>query len=254
MTLLMGVIRDAGELALTYFKQDMVHWKKSDNTPVSEADIAVNQFLKQNLLEPRQNYGWLSEETEDDTSRLRKKRVWVVDPIDGTRAFLRGRDDWTISVAIIEDGAPIVAAVYHPVSAKLFSAVAGAGAYVNQRSISTTLAQSILNCRMAANTGAFRPEHWQMPWPEMTITSYNSMALRLAHVAQGQEDAAVTITSKSDWDLAAADLLVQEAGGRVTTLDGKPLTYNKIHPVHENIAAAGMALHGVLLQQGQKPK
>jgi len=170
---------------------------------------------------------------------------------DGTRAFIRGHDDWTISVALVENGKPVVAAVLHPTSDMLFSAVSGAGAYVNQKPISTTPARDLQYCRMAANIGAFRPDLWQSPWPEMTITSYNSMALRLAHVAQGREDATVTIRSKSDWDLAAADLLVQEAGGRVTTLDGSPLVYNNIHPVHKTIAAAGPTLHGILMQQKQ---
>ncbi len=251
MALLETVIREAGLLALKYFKTDFNHWKKEDRTPVSEADIAVDQLLKQRLLSASGDYGWLSEETEDDRHRLNKQRVWVVDPIDGTRAYLRGRDDWTISVALVENGKPVIAAVLHPTSQMLFTAVAGAGAYVNKKPISTTPAQNLQHCRMAANTGAFRPALWQSPWPEMTITSYNSMALRLAHVAQGHEDATVTIRSKSDWDLAAADLLVQEAGGRVTTLDGRPLVYNGIHPVHENIAAAGPTLHKILMQQKQ---
>jgi myo-inositol-1(or 4)-monophosphatase len=251
MVLLARVIREAGELALKYFKRDLDHWKKSDNTPVCEADIAVNRLLQQRLLAARPKYSWLSEETEDDARRLNTRRVWVVDPIDGTRAFLRGGEDWTISVAIVENGRPITAAVYHPTTARLYSAVAGSGAFVNKQLLATTLAHDVLHCRMAANSGAFRPQYWQEPWPEMTITSYNSMALRLCHVAQGQEDAALTIRSKNDWDLAAADLLVQEAGGKVTTLDGRPLIYNGIHPVHENIAAAGLALHAKLMQQQQ---
>lgn len=249
LALLTFVIREAGQLALGYFRKDFDHWKKKDNTPVTEADLAVNQFLKQRLLAMRPDYGWLSEETEDDAARLKKQRVWVVDPIDGTRAFLRGSEDWTISVAIVENGKSIAGAILHPISALLFTAIAGGGATVNQKPISTTPVKNLLHCRMAANTGAFKPEYWQTPWPEMKITSYNSMALRLCHVAQGQEDAAVTISSKSDWDLAAASLLVQEAGGRVTTLTGKPLIYNGIHPVHENIAASGSALHDVLMQQ-----
>jgi len=251
MSLLAQVIREAGELALSYFKNDLNHWKKSDNTPVCEADIAVNHMLKQRLLSARPEYGWLSEESEDDARRLNTRRVWVVDPIDGTRAFLRGCEDWTISVAIVEGGKPVTAAVFHPTSAMLFTAVADSGAYVNEKPIATTPARDLLHCRMAANSGAFRSKNWQEPWPEMTITSYNSMALRLCHVAQGQEDATLTILPKSDWDLAAADLLVQEAGGKVTTLDGRPLIYNGIHPVHENIAAAGLTLHAKLMQQRQ---
>ncbi len=218
---------------------------------MTEADIAVNQLLKQGLLAARPDYGWLSEETEDDDARMASQRVWVVDPIDGTRAFLRGRNDWTISVAVVENGQPIAAGVFHPTASTLFTAVAGNGAYVNKKSIATTPAQLLPQCRMAANAGAFKPEYWQEVWPEMTITSYNSMALRLPHVAQGQEDATVTIRPKSDWDLAAADLLVQEAGGRVTTLDGGPLIYNGIHPVHDSIAAAGPTLHGILMQQNR---
>ena len=251
MGLLGEVIREAGDLALTFFRGDLNHWRKEDNTPVTEADIAVDQLLKQRLLEARPDYGWLSEETEDDDARFTKQRVWVVDPIDGTRAYLRGREDWTISIAVVENGKPITAAVYHPLSSSLFSAEKGAGAYINQLPIATTRTDKLQDCHMAANVGAFQEKHWQSSWPKMNITSYNSMALRLCHVAQGQEDAAVTVRSKKDWDLAAADLLVQEAGGLITTLDGQRLIYNLENPTHSNIAAAGTALHGILLQQKQ---
>lgn len=251
MGLLGEVIREAGDLALKYFKSDLDHWRKEDNTPVTEADIAVDQLLKQRLLDARPDYGWLSEETEDDDARFSKQRIWVVDPIDGTRAYLRGRDDWTISVAVVENGKSITAAVYHPLSSSLFSAEKGAGAYINQLPIATTHIEKLQDCRMAANVSAFHEKHWQSSWPEMNITSYNSMALRLCHVAQGQEDATVAVTSKKDWDLAAADLLVQEAGGLMTTLDGKRLVYNREDPIHRNIAAAGTSLHGVLMQQKQ---
>ncbi len=249
MALLEAVILEAGDLALKFFKSNMKHWKKDDNSPVTEADIAVNQLLKERLLAPRPDYGWLSEETEDDNVRLGKRRLWVVDPIDGTRAFLRGRDDWTISIAVVENGAAVTAAVYHPTSSALFTAVKGAGAYLNNKPIRTTHTPRLQQCRMAANSGAFSPDRWQFPWPDMAITSYNSMALRLCQVAHGHEDATLTIRSKKDWDLAAADLLVQEAGGKVSNLDGDPLVYNCNHPDHENIAAAGPELHSLLMQQ-----
>ena len=125
--LLKDTVREAGELALSLFRKDLKNWTKGASSPVSEADIAVNDLLEQRLRAATPDYGWLSEESEDGPARLAASRVWIVDPIDGTRSFIAGRPDWAISVALVEARRPIMGALYAPVSEELFLAVAGAG-------------------------------------------------------------------------------------------------------------------------------
>jgi myo-inositol-1(or 4)-monophosphatase len=238
---LAAVMREAGALALGFFRTPVRSWLKQGSSPVSEADVALDRMLRQRLEAIAPGTGWLSEETEDDHSRLAAKRVWIVDPIDGTRAFLAGLPDWTISVALSEDGRPILAALFAPFADEMFLATAGGGASCNGRPI-------------AANVGGI--EHARVAGPRRYIDTLaaalpgvvaepkiHSLALRLTRVAQGTLDVAFASTASHDWDLAAADLLVHEAGGALTTLAGEVLAYNRPEPVHKALIAAGLSRH-----------
>lgn len=247
--LLCAAVRDAGALALTYYQRDIKQWDKSDDTPVSEADHAVNALLHEKLQGGRHDYGWLSEETEDDPVRLERDFVWVVDPIDGTRAFLKGRPHFTICVALVYKGAPISAAVFNPASDEFFEAFLGGGAHLNGAPISPSSRREVSGCRMAAFAPMFKHPAWPAPWPEMEMISRNSVAYRLVLVANGYVDASMALNSKSDWDLAAADLIVREAGGRMTTHDGRPFVYNKSFTKHRSLVAAGPALYDALFER-----
>ena len=239
------VMREAGAAARAAFGSPVKTWVKEHNSLVSEVDIAVNQLLQERLTAIAPDVGWLSEETEDDRTRLAATRVWVVDPIDGTRAFIAGYPDWAVSVALVEASRPVVAAIYAPLSEELFLAVAGGGATRNGTPITATPGDAIEGVRisgpkkfldrLAAATSAFT-----------VVPRIRSLALRLARVADGTLDAAFASHNSHDWDLAAADLLVHEAGGALTTIGGITLAYNRATTAHDGLVAAGLARHQTL--------
>ena len=238
------VTREAGRIALSYFTREVRTWEKSPNNPVSEADIAVDEFLRTTLLQNRTGYGWLSEETEDQPERLRCGRLWIVDPIDGTRAFLAGGDDWGISVALVQDQLPILAAFYAPVKNAFYFAKAGEGVTKNGDPIEVSNCDDLTAAKMMGDPSAFKPsKYWPVAWPEtMTAEQANSIALRICQIADGQFDCCVTLRPKNDWDVAAADLILSEAGGTLTTGDGERLTFNRKKPLHNHIVAGTSGL------------
>lgn len=245
--LLKEVVREAGALAMRFYCTDHKQWSKAhDNTPVTEADIAVNDLLLQRLGSARPDYGWLSEETEDDNSRLTRERVWVVDPIDGTRAFAKRWPHFVISVALVEAGRPLLGVLFNPATDEFFEARLGGGAFLNGRPIHVSGAMAIEGCRMAAYPPMFRHPAWREPWPEMEILERNSVAYRIALVACGAADAALALNGKNDWDLAAADIILHEAGGRMTTHDGNLFSYNRPTTRHPSLLAAGPMLHNAI--------
>lgn len=244
--LLTDTVREAGALALSYFKTDLKQWDKGSDDPVSEADIAVNDLLHKRLAAARPGYGWLSEETEDDAARLDKDLVWVVDPIDGTRAFLKGRPHFTVCAALVHKGRPVCAAVFNPATDEFFEASLDGGAYLNGETITPSKRADIEGCRMAAFAPMFKHPAWPAPWPDMEIVDRNSVAYRIVLVASGEVDACLALNRKNDWDLAAADLILREAGGKFTTHDGRALVYNKSFTKHRSLLAAGPALYKAL--------
>jgi myo-inositol-1(or 4)-monophosphatase len=238
-------VREAGTLALRTFRRDPTSWIKGTSSPVSEADIAVDALLRERLLSIR-DAGWLSEETDDDPARLRREDVWVVDPIDGTRAYLAGLPDWVVAAALVRAGRPLVAALYAPVSDELFLSVAGQGATLNGAPIAASAGHDMAG---ATFSGAKRRlDSLAALEPRIaTAPRIPSLALRLARVATGALDGTFVAPNSCDWDLAAADLLVHEAGGLVTTLAGESLLYNRPDPVHGALVAAGRARHARLI-------
>ncbi|MGI9382473.1 MAG: inositol monophosphatase family protein [Methyloligellaceae bacterium] len=249
LALLIEAVRDAGALALSYFGQGPEARLKPDGTQVSDADLAVDAELKSRLTGARPAYGWLSEETADDGRRLETPRVWIVDPIDGTRAFLKEHPEWTVAAALVEHGQPVLAAVYNPPKDEFFWAARGAGAHLNDRRIHVSDRSELAGCRLFAARNLFRRDIWQEPWPEVETVWVNSIAYRLALVAAGRGEGTLSLSRKSDWDLAAADLLVHEAGGIVTTRAGEALTYNRPRPEHDSVVAAGPLLHPAVIER-----
>ena len=236
-------VRTAGALASEYFAGKTTSWSKDDGTPVSEADLAVNEVLRQRLQAARPDYGWLSEETEDTDERLGKRRVWVVDPIDGTRSFLEGTENWCIAAALVEDGRPVLGAVFMPPSKQMYSARLGSGAWLNGQPLAASGRRDLPGSRMVAHRNILQPHRWRRPWPQVEVGMTTSLALRLCLVAEGSYDAALAVGQKCDWDLAAGDLIVHEAGGRVSNLSGRELRYNKPVTRQVGLVASGAELH-----------
>lgn len=247
--LLNAAVREAGRIAMTYYQTELKTWLKGGDDIVTEADIAVNDQLQKSLAVARPAYGWLSEESKDDSRRLTCNSVWVVDPIDGTRAFAKGRPHFTISVALVEAGRPMLAALFNPATDEFFEAEAGAGALLNGNPIQVGKRSTIEGARMVAFAPMFKHPAWPTPWPEMDIIERNSVAYRIALVACDAADAALALNSKNDWDLAAADLILHEAGGRLTSHTGKLLIYNRESPRHRSLLAAGPDLYGPLFDR-----
>ncbi len=237
-------VRQAGELALSKFRSPLKSWTKGHSSPVCEADIAVNDFLH-NRLAGEAGIGWLSEETEDNSQRMQARRLWIIDPIDGTRAYIAGLPDWSISAALVEDGRPILAAVFAPVADEMFLAIAGEGATLNGSAIMASTG-TLDGARVAGPAGYLNGLR-AIDARLVAAPKVHSLALRFARVAQGAIDAAFASRNSHDWDLAAADLLVHEAGGALTTFAGQLLIYNQADTVHQPLVAAGRDRHAALV-------
>ena len=222
---------EAGKIAMKYFRSDNEVWMKSGNSPVSRADMEVNKFLYQYLRSARPQYGWLSEETDDNNYRLDQKWVFVVDPIDGTRGFINGSDRWCIAIAVVEAGRPTTAVLECPALDERYSAIAGKATMLNGELLRLaepgkirhlTGSQKIMDKIRSTTTLDFK------------VTNYvPSLAYRIAMVAAGKIDLAIARSGALDWDLAAADLVLTSAGGQLTDLKGGQLCYNRRELRHQ---------------------
>ena len=245
--LLVDTVRDAGALALSLFRTELKNWTKGASSPVSEADIAVNDLLEGRLRSATPAYGWLSEESADDETRLGKYRVWIVDPIDGTRGYLAGREDWCVSVALVVDASPLLAAVFAPASDEFFFAVRGQGAARNDVPVYATPGTELDFSRVAGPKPLV--ERLSRPSGEIILhPRIGSLALRLCRVAQGSLDVAFAGGQSRDWDLAAANLIVQEANGNMTALSGDAISYNRREVTHGVLVAAGRDRHARIVE------
>ncbi|HVL21458.1 MAG TPA: inositol monophosphatase family protein [Amaricoccus sp.] len=246
--LLLAVVREAGALALARAgAPGLVRDKPDGGGPVSEADLEVDALLRQRLLAARPDYGWLSEETEDGAARLRAARVFIVDPIDGTRAFLAGQPTWAISAAIAAAGEVVVGVVHMPALGKTYAARAGAGATRNGRPMAPSGRDALDGAEVLANANQMLPEFWPGGVPAVQRHFRPSIAYRLCLVAEGRFDATLTFRPSWEWDVAAGDLIARESGTAVSDRDGRPLVYNRPDPRVAGIIAAPPALHAALL-------
>jgi myo-inositol-1(or 4)-monophosphatase len=239
------IARRAGALAFPYFrtgKQTSAKlWYKGHSSPVTEADMALDTFLKDQLLTLLPEAGWLSEETADNPERLKRRHVWVVDPIDGTRAFASGHPDWAVSIALVTDGEPVLGVLHAPIHDHLYEATKGGSAKRNGE----TLVLPGENPRRVRVAGP-NPLVDQFERRTETVErlpKVPSLALRLARVADDSIDVALVSTNAQDWDIAAADLILREAGGILTDLAGARPVYNRPEPRHGEMIAVTSRLH-----------
>ncbi|WP_189497217.1 inositol monophosphatase family protein [Algimonas arctica] len=246
LALLERAVRAAGALCLDhYHRNDDRVWDKSDNHMVTDADIAVNDFLLRELMEARPDYGWLSEETKDDHSRRTRTRSFVVDPIDGTRAFIDRQPGFSVSVAIIEAGEAVAGCVFNPLKGEFYSARRGGGATMNGKVLHVRPCREESGCTMVGYARKFK----RLGFPEMHYKISNSMAYRIAMVAAGHADGTVSFTPKSDWDIAAAALIATEAGAVITDLYGSTPRFDGPTTSGNGVICASPALHALLLER-----
>lgn len=245
LALLIDAARAAGSVLLEWKAKGAKTWNKG-GTPVTEADHASNDLLAETLRGARPDYGWLSEETVDDPARLSTERQFIVDPLDGTVSFIKGKDDFTVSLAVTENGVAVAGAVYNPSRDEMFAACRGGGATLNGAPIHASATSTIENCRMVAASDMLQHPAWREPWPPMEIMKIGSIAYRLALIASGQADATLALSAKSDWDIAGGDIIAREAGAFVGRHDGAAFRYNGEITDQISLLACAMPLYEAL--------
>ena len=236
LALIRQAASDAAQVALTYFGQaPEVWWKNEGRSPVSAADFAANDRLQSMLMAARPGYGWLSEETDDDPVRVSRETLFVVDPIDGTRAFIAGEKTWCVSVAVVHRGRPVAGVLVAPALGEEFSAASAQPALKNGKRIEVSPPNALEPLKLAVAEDVIKslpPEHRNSIH---RVRHVPSLAYRLAMTADGTIDGTIVKRNSHDWDLAAADLILECAGGRLLDAEGQRLVYNR-----ENVR------HGVL--------
>ncbi|KLE34378.1 3'(2'),5'-bisphosphate nucleotidase CysQ [Aurantiacibacter luteus] len=240
------ICREAGHMALQRWPgagHTLKSWEKAPGNPVCEADIEVDGFLRRELARLLPAAGWLSEETADAPARLDKGLVWLVDPIDGTRDFIRGRAGWAVSVALVSGGRPLIGTLVAPARKEVWSATAGKGAWLNGKRLRASTRKTFAGARVPTN---------DLPREDRDLTAVeqpNSIALRVAMVADDRADLVATLRWGYEWDIAAAALIAREAGAAVTDAFGKPLAYNKRDPRAFGLLASAPGIHAAAVER-----
>jgi myo-inositol-1(or 4)-monophosphatase len=245
---LRAAVTAASAVALRHFRGDGGHWYKSPGQVVTAADLEVDRLLHDRLLAADPADGWLSEERPDDPARLRRRRVWVVDPIDGTRAFADGLPEFAISVALLVDNVPVLGTVCNPATGEAFEAERGCGVWLDGVRLRTSMQAELAGARLLSSRTEMRRRRWRELIPEAAFTDLSSLAYKLALIAAGRFDGLMSLRPSHDWDLAAAQLLIAEAGGAMSEASGARMTLNRPLPRHAGLVAAGtQALHRALV-------
>lgn len=247
LQLLIDAAHASGDIARHFFNASPEVWDKADNAgPVTEADLAIDKMLSAELLGARKDYGWLSEETEDDAARLSHDRVFIIDPIDGTRSFIAGEQHFSHSLAIAENGQITAAVVYVPMMDLLYTATSTTCSTLNGAAISTSSRCTLDGATVLAAKPNFKPEYWAGDVPPVQRKFRPSLAYRLCLVAQGRYDSMLTLRDCWEWDIAAGELIVRQAGGHVTDRQNAALAFNSPHPKTKGCHAAGPDMHKAL--------
>jgi myo-inositol-1(or 4)-monophosphatase len=246
LDLLTHAALDAGKIALRFWKNNPQVWDK-DGTPVTEADIAVNDMLRTRLCGARPGYGWLSEETPDDPARLACDHVFIVDPIDGTRAFVAGEETFAHSLAVARGGQVIAGVVYLPALDRLYTASLTAPALCDGQPIAPSGRMTVDGATLLTSRPNLDPAHWPSGVPTVRRTFRASLAYRMCLVAEGRHDAMLTLKDAWEWDIAAGALICARAGASVTDRTGAALPFNRPHPQTPGVIAATPAVHDALL-------
>ncbi len=248
LDLLTDAAQKAGAIATSFFRASPKVWEKPGLGPVTEADIAVDDMLRETLLSARPDFGWLSEETVDNADRLTTDCQFIIDPIDGTRAFIEGSKDWALSLAVVQGGTTKAAVVYLPAKDLLFAAGIGTGAMLNSTPIGVakpTEPATLLTPRVSLDV-----TNWKDAQPPNVKRHFrSSLAYRMCLVAQGRFDGMMTLRPSWEWDIAAGQLIIQEAGGVVTDKTGAALCFNNKHPKLNGVIGASSALHTDILDR-----
>jgi myo-inositol-1(or 4)-monophosphatase len=239
--------REAGAIIRRYYESGVAVREKGPDSPVTKADLEADAAIHRLVAAAFPDDGWLSEETADSKDRLGRRRVWVVDPLDGTKEFIAHIPEFCVCIALTEGGRPIVAVEYNPAADRFYVAVRGQGTTVNGAPARVSTTTRVPEAVVLASRSEDKRGEWDAFKPRCRVTLTGSVAFKLAELSTGQGDATFTLTPKNEWDICAGTLLVEEAGGRVTDLDGKPLVFNQPSPLRPGMIASNGVLHAGLL-------
>ncbi len=246
LQLLIEAAQEAGRIATPFSNADPEIWDKPDGAgPVTEADLAVNRMLEAELQKARPDYGWLSEETPPNEQRLQQDRVFIVDPIDGTRSFIEGSKTWAHSIAIAEQGKIVAGVVYLPLRGKLYAAAQNQGATLNDEALRPSEVSKMDGAEVLAARPTMDSKHWSSP-PLFNRSHRPSLAYRLSLVAEGRFDAMLTLRPTWEWDIAAGTVILQEAGVAVSDKLSQALVFNNADPRLAGVVAANAPLHAAI--------
>lgn len=243
-----AAVRQAGAAILAYYRSSYEVRSKGVDNPVTAADLAANRILRDILLEAFPEAGWLSEESVDDPERLQRDMVWVVDPLDGTKDFMQGVDEFAVVAALVVHQQVDVAVTYNPVRDELVSAIRGQGAVCNGQAIRVTATTSLPGAVALSSRSETGRGEWERFRTLLTVRPTGSVAYKLAQVARGQGDVTFSLVPKNEWDICAGALLVSEAGGQVSDLQGQPFRFNQPDTLRSGLLASNGHLHAALLQ------
>ena len=248
LALLEAAAREAGAVAMRHFAGSRAASEKSGGRgPVTEADLEIDRLLRARLMGARPGYGWLSEESEDGPERLAAERVFIVDPIDGTRAFVAGERAWGHALAVAERGRVVAAVVHMAAMDRCYAAALGEGARLNGVPIAASRRRELDGSRVLAARSQFRAELWPGGVPRVDPSLRPALAYRVSLVAEGRYDATLSFRDIWEWDLAAATLIATEAGAVVSDRQGRAPVFNSPQARVPGMVVAGPALHGLLL-------
>jgi myo-inositol-1(or 4)-monophosphatase len=245
--------REAGAMVRHYYEKPIEQVAKTDKGAgreenwLTQADSESDAILERRIRGAFPDDGWLSEESKDSPERLRKRRVWIVDPLDGTREFTLHVPEFCVCIALVENGRPIVGVEYNPATDQLYSAARGAGTTMNGERVRVSAQEHVSLAKVLASRSEDKRGEWEPFKPYCHVVLTGSVAFKLAELAGGNGDATFTLTPKNEWDICAGSLLVEEAGGKVTGLDGTPLVFNQKSPLRPGMIASNGALHDGLM-------
>jgi myo-inositol-1(or 4)-monophosphatase len=247
--------RAAGEILRGHWRRGgyQIGSKDKDN-PVTEADLEADRALKRLLHDPFPEYGWLSEETADSEDRLACRRVWIVDPLDGTKEFIKGIPEFCVAVALVEDGEPVLGVTYNPIRREMFWSARGKGCHLNSKRVRVTRTRALHRANVLASRSETARGEWEVFHGKLKVSPTGSVAYKLALVAAGIADATFTRSPKSEWDIAAGAALIREAGGTMTDIHGNSIRFNQRHVRVAGMIADNTVLHEQLVKVAPHPE
>jgi myo-inositol-1(or 4)-monophosphatase len=255
LTLAKKAARVAGEILRGHWRRGGYEiGSKGVDNPVTAADLEADRALKRLLHDPFPEYGWLSEETVDNDARLKCRRVWIVDPLDGTKEFINGIPEFSVAIALVEDGAPILGVTYNPIKREMYWAARGVGCHLNTRPVRVTRTRTLKRATVLASRSETARGEWQVFHGMLKVSPTGSVAYKLAMVAAGKGDATFTRSPKSEWDIASGAALIIEAGGTITDIKGREIRFNQPSVKLEGLIADNGLLHRELIKVAPHPR